>query len=1243
MKKILFLFLSLFATQFLFGQKTGSYKYPSLLWEITGNGLQKPSYLFGTMHVSSKIAFHLSDSVYKAIAHCDMVSLELNPQSWQPEMYKMEQAAADLYNYTSANRNIYFNEKSFQLSDYTDALKYALSQEASQVNNLLYRTYSSEADFEENTYLDLYIYQTGRKLGKKGAGVEDYMQSQKLMIDAYAAAAAEKKKNKTNSDDISPNELEGKIQDAYRAGDLDLLDSFTNLRNSSEAFNEIFIYKRNQIQANSIDSLLKQNSLFVGVGAAHLPGDRGVIELLRKKGYKLRPVKIANSDASDKEKIDKMKVPVVMKPFTTADGFIQLSLPGPLYNRNNYDRVGNESSQYADMENGSYYMLTRVKTHAGLLGQSEEDVLKRVDSLLYENIPGEILKKSKIVKNGYKGFDITNKTRRGDVQRYNILVTPYEIIVIKMSGNNDYVNGSEADHFFNSVTLKENSSKWQTYTPSVGGFKALLPQQPHINFAHSFISQNTIEYEADDSTAGSAYAVWKKNVSNSSFIEEDTFNLSLMEASLLGSDIIDKQLTRSIGIQDGYHTLTMKFSLKSGGVLRAKAIERGPEFYFLLARSKDSSAAVSSFFNGFQLTDYNYAAANLYNDTVLKFSVQSVVKPSIDTIIRNMTTQSEKSEKLTYGNNSYNYWDKKKWAVFTNDTSGETIDVIVQVFPKYYYQTDTAEFWKNRIGWDRLYDNFIVQNKQYFVHPKDSVCGYTYSLLDTNSITKIKVLVLLKANRLYSVFTVTDTLREESSFIKQFFASFKPTPEKGAPSIFKNKLNFFFGDYYSKDSATHKQAQDVISNITYNREGFDRIKQAIFNLKITDKDYFETKEKFIAEIGYISDSAGSNKSTEFLKELYGMAGDTSSFQTPILKALARLQTKASFDALKTYLVQDPPILDNAYRNDEDIFRSINDTLALAKNLFPDILQLASLDDYKKPVTDLLVSLVDSSYLKEADYESYYTKIYFDAKVELKKQQQLDQKSLEKDENDDNSSTRVLLSHYYSHNHYNPEEQKRINNYATLLMPFYDKYPTVPKFFEKLLQSKALDVRLFAAIKMLQNNKPLPDSTLPSLAANDKYRSKLLSELERIKKKSLFPVQYKKQESLAKSILLNQTESETFSDIQTVGKKFVQLKDTSGFAYLFKYKLQKDDDWKMGISGLQPIDSMEANSNDEIAFADDKNIQTANSEAEQFDKKLKELILSTHKSAAYFFTSHAYNYSNNAEDGDATEQLLAPCK
>ena len=48
------------------------------------------------------------------------------------------------------------------------------------VNSLLYRSYKAKEDFEEDTFLDLYIFQTGKKLGKKATGVENYYETEKL-------------------------------------------------------------------------------------------------------------------------------------------------------------------------------------------------------------------------------------------------------------------------------------------------------------------------------------------------------------------------------------------------------------------------------------------------------------------------------------------------------------------------------------------------------------------------------------------------------------------------------------------------------------------------------------------------------------------------------------------------------------------------------------------------------------------------------------------------------------------------------------------------------------------------------------------------------------------------------------------------------------------------------------------------------------------------------------------------------
>ena len=114
-------------------------------------------------------------------------------------------------------------------------------------------------------------------MGKRVAGVEKYDESMKLMMEAYHDAAKDKN-HRQRSFDRDDTYSSDKLQEAYRTGNLDLLDSINRMNSFSDAFDEKFLYSRNFLQANSIDSILKtKSSLFVGVGAAHLPGNRGVI------------------------------------------------------------------------------------------------------------------------------------------------------------------------------------------------------------------------------------------------------------------------------------------------------------------------------------------------------------------------------------------------------------------------------------------------------------------------------------------------------------------------------------------------------------------------------------------------------------------------------------------------------------------------------------------------------------------------------------------------------------------------------------------------------------------------------------------------------------------------------------------------------------------------------------------------------------------------------------------------------
>jgi uncharacterized protein YbaP (TraB family) len=1210
---------------FLEAQKKEEKKYPTLLWEITGNGMHKPSYLFGTMHVSSKLVFHLSDSFYIALKNVEMVALELDPQLWQDQLFRYQSMQSNLRFYTHGPPNDYLNEKSFQIEKYEDRLKYALSEEPTIINGLLYRTVEPRADFEEDTYLDLYIYQTGKKLGKLATGVENYFETERLILEAAQDMMKDRKKKNVDMEGESGYEIEKKTQDAYRKGDLDLLDSLERVLMPSEAYMENFLYKRNEMQAHSIDSILKKHSLFVGVGAAHLPGKRGVIELLRKKGYQLRPILMQDRDASQRDEIDKVKVPVNFSLFTSDDLRFTVRIPGKLYKRT--DSHIADSWQYADMSNGVYYMITRVKTHSYWLDQKPEIGLRKMDSLLYENIPGKILKKTLLFKDGYKGYQIVNKTRHGDMQRYNILETPFEVLVFKMSGNGNYVEGKEANKFFNSIRLKKNDSRgWKNFEPARGGFCVRLPQSPFKNKNSSgFDGIPRWEYESFDSATGDAYLIYKKSVQNYRFLEEDTINLELMEESFQLSDFVDRQLTRQFETYRGHSSLDATYRFKDGSFCKTKFLVNGPHYYLLSARSNSGYKTFSEFFDSFVFTPYKYNSFKNYTDTFVNISVRTPVVPDIDVNVRNILERAS-NEDFSNAVPDYNsYWPRNKTALFQDDSTGEAVYVSVQPYPKYYYPKDSSYFWQEETNENKIKEDFIIRNKVFF-HFNDSVFGVKYILGDTNSSRLIHSWIFVKDNRLYRIVNLSDSLPSESDFTKGFYESLRPLERKPVSSVFKNKLDIFFQDFYSLDSLTRKKARDAISSIYFGPKGLPVLLNAVRTMPYDDRNYFITKTKLINEIGFIRNSSGIAKEVvSGLKDIYLRAGDTSTFQNAVLKALAKNKTQEAYSLLKVLIIQDPPIFDNP-SDYNYLFQDLGDSLPLARNLFPELLELTSIDDYKENIYSLLTRLVDSNFLKANDFENYFSKLLFDAKIQLKKQLGKDERQFQKKTSDNEGSDLNNDPEKSDDENYN-----ELENAAILLMPFFDRNASIPGFFDKMLKSKDGSIRLSTATLMLRYNKTVADSIIQILAASDQYRSQLFGRLETVRKLDQFPAAYKNQIDIARSQLVSSHKSNNFFAVEFVDRKLIHCKLDSGYVYFFKYKINEGEDWQMGISGLQPVNLQEPGSNNDYVKLTGKKLKADQPILEQFNGQLKRLLFSKHKSGVSFYLDNDYYSGRNDED------------
>ncbi|MBV9986998.1 MAG: TraB/GumN family protein [Chitinophagaceae bacterium] len=1184
--------------------------YPSLLWEITGNGLTQPSYLFGTMHVSNKMVFHLSDSFYNAIASCSTVSLELDPRQWQSEMFRLQQSQLAMGLYTRSASD-FLRERSFRLnSNYENNIKRALSEEPYVINGLLYRTMEGQSNFQENTYLDLYVYQTARRLGKKATGVENYMESERIQLEAQEDMLKDRNRNRINFNNENPFDLQRKIQDAYRKGDLSLLDSLSQASGGSEAFNEKFLYGRNEIQANSIDSIIHKESLFVAVGAAHLPGKRGVIELLRKKGYTLRPVSMTDHDAEQRDRIDRIKVPVEMQEISSGDGFIHLKVPGKLFRR--AEISFNESWQYADMENGAYYTLSRIKLHPGQAGETVSLVTRKTDSLLYEYVPGKILQKKNITVSGYRGLDITNKTRRGDIQRYQILYTPAEVLVFKMSGNEDYVSGKEAEEFFSSIRLKEAApAQWVNYTPPTGGFSVSLPQVPDLMMGRGDDLLDNKQYEAIDAATGDAYMIWQKPVHNYNFLEEDTLDISLIEESVKGSDNIDKELSRRYSKLDGYNSLDMVFSMKDGDILKARAFIRGAQYYLLTARGKDNKNNFNRFFNSFRTERFRYGTAMAYTDPVLGFSVRTPVQPAIDTDLRDFLNRQQYSALTLLTAERYQSRPLSRNAYFKSDSTGEAVQVTAVSFPKYYAQKDSSRFWENELDWRRLKEDVIIDRKAPKVLADSSVV-YEYTLSDTNTNRKVRCMAVLTDRTLYRVSALEDGLGAESSFIREFFSSFRPEKQASEMNVFTGKADRFARDLESSDSSVQKIARSAILLVNWEGTDLPVLKRAFYSISPGSRDYLSTKTRLIQAVGFIRDTAMSAERLNWLKYLYENYADTSMYQNAAVLAMAAIKNPAAYTALKEILVQNPPIFDNSFEY-QSLFRNLGDSLQLAAGLYPDILQLTVFDDYKQPVIGLLTKLVDSSHISPDAYSSHFNKLFFDAQVQTKKLQLSSERELVRSQAD---QERVDI---FNNAGTNTPVTNLLGGYISLLAPYYDKNPQVAKFFTRLLQSSDVQARMLTALALARINKPVPDSIWNLVAANDQYRLPLYERLEKMKKLQFFPTAYRNQEAMSRSVMVNSRAFFRAAEIQSMGKRYVETKKGNGYVYLFKYRLQKQGDWLIGLAGIQPSDTAQVNTDRSMVNMNNRKLLTNGTEQEQYDKLVRQLVLGRRKSAAVFYT------------------------
>lgn len=266
----------------------------ALLWKVSGKGIQKPSYLFGTYHLmtdqySSKVkglkkAFKKADAVVGEI----LISAELSNQL----MPYMVLPAGSLDSLLGKERYDSLDEALKSRTGLSAAMFKKLKPSAVY---LLFTTTelkkSGILDEEKGSPMDVYFQEEGRKRKKEVLGLESAEQQANILFGSSSLERqADMLMDYVRKGSGNSAEQNKKMKACYTAQNLNCLAGMMNSSEYSENETSELLDKRNNAWVPQLEDWMKKKSLFVAVGALHLTGETGMIQQLRRQGYTVEPV-----------------------------------------------------------------------------------------------------------------------------------------------------------------------------------------------------------------------------------------------------------------------------------------------------------------------------------------------------------------------------------------------------------------------------------------------------------------------------------------------------------------------------------------------------------------------------------------------------------------------------------------------------------------------------------------------------------------------------------------------------------------------------------------------------------------------------------------------------------------------------------------------------------------------------------------------------------------------------------------
>jgi uncharacterized protein YbaP (TraB family) len=259
------------------------------MYKVSHDNNQKASYLFGTMHVMSEAHFFFPKKISSLLKNCEGLCMEIKDvesQSIDPSsLFDPEKAIQDFCSKGQwdslirwAESDLFMSKENFE-TNFKFAKPFVLIQ--FMVNLSLPPIHKSHEKQLEKIARASNIEQHGLETIEEQFNIFNQIEYPTQI----SLLMKQLNELETSLDDFE--EMEG----AYNAQDLDALCTLSNSEMIKTLHDELLV-KRNSNWIPKMIELMENKSIFFAVGAAHLCGKDGLIELLKKKGYRIEGIKL---------------------------------------------------------------------------------------------------------------------------------------------------------------------------------------------------------------------------------------------------------------------------------------------------------------------------------------------------------------------------------------------------------------------------------------------------------------------------------------------------------------------------------------------------------------------------------------------------------------------------------------------------------------------------------------------------------------------------------------------------------------------------------------------------------------------------------------------------------------------------------------------------------------------------------------------------------------------------------------